>query len=57
MSIDSILDRALKGERLTMEDAVRLYEAMRSKKWGQQPIKNAGMASGSCYDIRSRTKC
>ncbi|RKD75729.1 de-hypoxanthine futalosine cyclase [Sinobaca qinghaiensis] len=34
MSIDSILDRALKGERLTMEDAVRLYESDEIEKMG-----------------------
>ncbi|MFB4162983.1 cyclic dehypoxanthinyl futalosine synthase [Alteribacillus sp. JSM 102045] len=34
MSIDPILTRALNGERLTMEDAVRLYESDEIEKMG-----------------------
>ncbi|MFB5663563.1 cyclic dehypoxanthinyl futalosine synthase [Alteribacillus sp. HJP-4] len=34
MSIDAILDRAVSGERLTMEDAVRLYESDEIEKMG-----------------------
>ncbi|MDA3129839.1 cyclic dehypoxanthinyl futalosine synthase [Aliibacillus thermotolerans] len=34
MSIDPILDKALRGERLTMEDAVRLYESDEIEKMG-----------------------
>ncbi|RXT04762.1 cyclic dehypoxanthinyl futalosine synthase [Ammoniphilus sp. CFH 90114] len=49
MSIDHILDRALKGERLTLEDGIRLYESPElekighaaneiMKKWHPEPI-------------------
>ncbi|WP_022793117.1 cyclic dehypoxanthinyl futalosine synthase [Marinococcus halotolerans] len=34
MNIDGILERALNGERLTMEDAVRLYESDEIEKMG-----------------------
>ncbi|MBU9714171.1 cyclic dehypoxanthinyl futalosine synthase [Evansella tamaricis] len=34
MSIDHILDRALKGERISVEDAVRLYESDEVEKMG-----------------------
>lgn len=34
MSIDPILDKSLRGERLTMEDAVRLYESDEIEKMG-----------------------
>lgn len=34
MSIDNILERALKGERLTLEDGIRLYESNETEKMG-----------------------
>ncbi|GAA0374843.1 cyclic dehypoxanthinyl futalosine synthase [Bacillus horti] len=34
MSIDSILDKALKGERISVEEAVRLYESNEIEKMG-----------------------
>ncbi len=36
MSIDAILEKAVNGERLTQEDAVRLYESDEIEKWEQQ---------------------
>lgn len=40
MSIDMILERAVNGERITMDDAIKLYESDEiEKKSAQLPIK------------------
>ena len=55
MSIDGILERALNGERLTMDDAVRLYESDEiekmgaaadeiKKRWHPEPVATFNMA-------------